>query len=145
MVKIQQIGTIGSQVLRHSILSAMDAVYRLNGSGFHTMRERSLRYSRALPKGSLLEECLCGRRAKGGMQALHFGSHRGEPAEGSLNLSITTPCTSLSGPSFPSGVWYLGGIHLLFGLGSPNTLWAVGLVLNQQHQSKTKAKDMCSA
>ena len=27
-------------------------------------------------------------------------SKRGEPAEGSLHLSITTPCTFLSGPPF---------------------------------------------
>ena len=51
----------------------------------------SLRYSRSLPKGSLLEKSPKGWRANRGMLLAAFWSQRGEPAEGSLNLSITTP------------------------------------------------------
>jgi hypothetical protein len=99
MVKTQQIGTIGSQVLRAAL--PMDAVHRLNGSRL-SAPALGLRYSRAPPTGGMQEDVSAqGLRACMGLgSTAHckvcrgsrppIWNNRGEPAEGSLNMQTTT-------------------------------------------------------
>jgi hypothetical protein len=68
MVTIQQLGAMGSQVLK--VFQPMDAVHRLNGGG-SMVTYLGLRYSRPAPKGVPKEEARSCREPLGGIGNSH--------------------------------------------------------------------------